>query len=357
MSKNIIIFSDGTGQEGGKKYNTNVYKLFNMIEDRTPNQISFYDRGLGTGWRKVTGNISGMGIKKNICDCYEFIFDNYEAGDQIYLFGFSRGATTVRSLSGFIHLFGILPKSRPELIKRAYSIYKINNDEKRKQKAEEFISINHTMWTKIKFIGVWDTVAALGLPIKFLDILIDQIPFFHHTYHNLNLSESVEHARHALAIDDERLTFHPKIWNKEIKEYQTMKQVWFLGMHTDVGGGYKEQQLSDIPLIWIVNEAVEKNLRIYKNQKVEINPDTEGFMHNSRGGFFTQLYRRKIREWDYNKCGNLIVHYSVIMRKKNVNNLDYPAYNSWILDKKYEIEPWPENLRNNSGIMFKPQQQ
>jgi len=124
MVKNIIIFSDGTGQEGGRGNNTNVYKLFNMIEDRTENQIIFYDRGLGTGWRKFTGNVFGMGISKNILECYEFLFKNFYSGDHIFLFGFSRGATTVRSLSGFIHMFGILPTSRPELIKRAYKIYK-----------------------------------------------------------------------------------------------------------------------------------------------------------------------------------------------------------------------------------------
>jgi uncharacterized protein (DUF2235 family) len=87
MPKNIVVFSDGTGQEGGKGNNTNVYKLFNMIEDRTENQVSFYDRGLGTGWRKITGNVGGMGISKNIIECYEFIFENYQAGDNIYLFG------------------------------------------------------------------------------------------------------------------------------------------------------------------------------------------------------------------------------------------------------------------------------
>ena len=134
MSKNIIVFSDGTGQEGGKGNNTNVYKLFNMIEDRTQKQISFYDRGLGTGLRKITGNIAGMGISKNILECYEFIFSNYCAGDNVFLFGFSRGATTVRSLSGFIHMFGILPKSRPELIKKAYRIYKKRKKVKREKR-------------------------------------------------------------------------------------------------------------------------------------------------------------------------------------------------------------------------------
>ena len=293
MSKNIVIFSDGTGQEGGKGNNTNVYKLFNMIEDRTENQISFYDRGLGTGWRKITGNISGMGISQNIYECYQFIFENYMAGDNIFLFGFSRGATTVRSLSSFIHYFGMLPKSRPELIKKAYRIYKISNDDERKKRADELVARNHNHWTKIKFLGVWDTVSALGVPNKTLDILVDWIPFFRHKYHNLLLSESVEHARQALAIDDERLTFHPKIWDKEIKEYQTMKQVWFAGMHTDVGGGYKEEELSDIPLVWMIEEAKKAGLKIYPKHKVKIRPNADGFMHDSRKGFPGFLFRKK----------------------------------------------------------------
>src|SRR3989344_673006 len=102
MSKNIVIFSDGTGQEGGKGANTNIYKLFNMVEDRTSRQISFYDRGLGTNWQKISGSVGGAGISINIFACYIFISENFEAGDQIYLFGFSRGAATVRSLSSFI---------------------------------------------------------------------------------------------------------------------------------------------------------------------------------------------------------------------------------------------------------------
>ena len=119
MTKNIVVFSDGTAKESGQGTNTNVYKLFNMIEDRTSDQIAFYDRGLGTGLRKLSGSAFGVGISKNIRDCYEFIFENYQSRDQIFLFGFSRGAFTVRSLSGFLDLFGIIPKSRKELINEA----------------------------------------------------------------------------------------------------------------------------------------------------------------------------------------------------------------------------------------------
>ena len=351
MSKNIVIFSDGTGQEGGKGNNTNVYKLFNMIEDRTENQVSFYDRGLGTGWRKITGNIGGMGISQNIYECYKFLFENYMAGDNIFLFGFSRGATTVRSLSSFIHYFGILPKSRPELIKKAYRIYKISDDKERKKRADELVARNHNHWTKIKFLGVWDTVAALGVPIKSLDIFVDWIFFFRHKYHNLILSESVENARQALAIDDERLTFHPKIWDKEIKNYQTMKQVWFSGMHTDVGGGYKEEELSDIPLVWMIEEAKIAGLKIYPKHKVKIHPNADGFMHDSRKGFPGSLFRKKIRSWNTQTHGKPVIHQSAIIRKLNKENSATPPYKPWIFSLEHEVESWPESQRTEQHLV------
>ncbi len=345
MPKNIVVFSDGTGQEGGKGNNTNVYKLFNMIEDRTENQVSFYDRGLGTGWRKITGNLGGMGISSNIRECYKSIFENYQAGDNIYLFGFSRGATTVRSLSAFIHLFGILPKSRPELIKQAYNIYKEPDMKKRSDEAEDFLSGHHNQWCKIKFLGVWDTVDALGLPFKELDFIVDWIPFFRHKYHNLRLSNSVTHARHALAIDDERLTFHPKIWDKEIEEHQTMKQVWFCGMHTDVGGGYKEHELSDIPLTWMVLEAKDCGLRIFSKNDVEINQKYDGTMHDSRKGFPKNLFRKKIRSWNSETHGKPVVHESVLLRKFNRQNEESPAYAPWLQKLDFDTEIWPEEIR------------
>ncbi len=344
MPKNIVVFSDGTGQEGGKKYNTNVYKLFNMIEDRTSEQIAFYDRGLGTGWRKIAGNVSGMGISKNIMECYEFIFQNYTAGDRIYLFGFSRGAATVRSLSGFIHLFGILPKSRIDLIRQAYKIYRISDSEKRENKAREFINKNHTMWCRVTFLGVWDTVAALGVPSKSIDLILDKLPFLRHKFHNFHLSPSVENAYHALAIDDERLTFHPVLWEPKKKSYQDMKQVWFCGAHTDVGGGYKEQELSSIPLVWMMQMAVKHGLRIYPEHKVEINQDINGILHDSRQGILKAIFRKKIRSWDTESHGKAIIHESVFKRTPNKNNTENPVYSPWIIDVEYEIEPWNKEV-------------
>ncbi len=350
MPKNIVIFSDGTGQEGGEGHNTNIYKLFNMVEDRTSEQIVFYDRGLGTGWRKVTGNVGGMGISNNILECYEFLFENFTAGDQIYLFGFSRGATTVRSLSGFIHLFGILPKSRRELIKKAYKIYKIKNKQKRERKAKNFIKKHHTMWCKIKFLGVWDTVAALGVPFKTIDVILDKIPFFKHRFHNLSLSASVENACHALAIDDERKTFHPTLWeNRNLLDYQSMKQVWFCGMHTDVGGGYKEQKLSDIPLVWMIQMAVRYGLKIYPRHEIGIKQDADGVMHNSRGTTLSKLYRKKARTWNSSTHGKPRIHESVLKRELNKQNKKIPPYDPWILHLDYEVEPWNKVFPTSDG--------
>ena len=338
MAKNIVVFSDGTGQEGGEGHNTNVYKLFNMVEDRTCRQIAFYDRGLGTGWRKVTGNGAGMGISRNIQECYQFIFENYEAGDRIYLFGFSRGAATIRSLSGFIHLFGILPESRQELIGKAYEIYRIAGREQRIREAGSFIRRHHTMWCRIKFLGVWDTVAALGVPFKWIDDIVECIPSFKHRFHDLQLSESVENACHALALDDERLTFRPTLWQPDIKPWQTMKQVWFCGMHTDVGGGYREQQLSDISLAWMLAMAQAHGLLIYPGHKVQINPDPNGTMHDSRGGSLTKFFRREIRAWPESH-GVPTLHSSVLQRTLNQHNQKDPPYHPWILGHDYKVEP------------------
>jgi len=345
MGKNIVVLSDGTGQEGGKGANSNVYKLFDMVLDRSPEQIAFYDRGLGTGWRKITGSAAGRGISRNICECYEFIFENYVAGDQIFLFGFSRGATTVRSLSGLLHLIGILPKSRPELIKQAYKIYRIGDDKKRTDAARDFVARHHTMWCKITFLGVWDTVAALGVPIKSIDVLIDKIPAFRHRFHDLRLSGSVENACHALALDDERKTFHPTLWNPKTTEGQTMKQVWFCGMHTDVGGGYPETELSDIALEWMIQMAEKHGLQVFPRHGVEISGRADGMMHDSRGSFLTGIYRQEIRSWPTKTHGNPCVHESVRMRSLNSHNEKAPPYEPWILGKAYdcEVEPWPRN--------------
>ncbi len=345
MPKNIVVLSDGTSKDGGQGHDSNVYKLFKMLENRSARQVVFYDRGVGTGRRKLSGTVLGRGISQNILECYEFIFDEFESRDSIFLFGFSRGATTVRSLSGFLHLFGVLPKSRPELIPRAYKIYrKRGTAEARKRRADEFLARHRTMWANVTVLGVWDTVAALGVPIRAIDVVLEKLPWFRHRFHDLRLSKSVEHGYHALAIDDERRVFHPVLWDQEIEARQTMRQVWFPGMHSDVGGGYRETKLSDITLEWMIARATSHGLLIWPGSEVASSPDANGKMHDSRSSFIGRRYRRRIREWDTAEHGKPTLHQSVLDRRRNRRNEDHPPYSPWIreqfADGTFEIEAW-----------------
>lgn len=345
MGKNIVVFSDGTGQKGGRRFNTNVYKLFNIVEDRTKRQVAYYDPGCGTDMRKLTGNLAGRGFSKNLLDCYHFLFQNFEADDEIFLFGFSRGAATVRSLSGFINMFGILPKCREDLVKEAFRIYEIRNHDNRKAQAKEFLEKNHTMWCKIKFLGVWDTVAALGFPIKWVSYLLDRVS--PHLFHSFGLSESVMYARHALAIDEERKTFLPVLWDTlaDDPNHERMKQVWFSGVHTDVGGGYQEEELSNITLKWMVKEATAKGLLLYAagdnyQKYMRAVAEVNGRMHNETIGFPGKLFRKTQRSWNVETHGKPFIHESVKQRLKNNSNMDNPTYRPWIFSNtEFVVEP------------------
>lgn len=339
MAKNIVIFSDGTGQEGGKGASSNVYKLFNAVEDRSSRQIVFYDRGLGTRGRKIIGGATGKGISKNILECYEFLFDNYQKDDKVYLFGFSRGAFTVRSLAGFIHMFGVLPKARRELIQSAWKIYKKRNPAKRAIKAQQFHSKHHTMWCNVHFLGVWDTVAALGVPFKSMDVLLDRMPWFHHKFHDADLSSAVHIARHALSIDDRRKTFHPTVWNEKAlpnsarkfemesgNQVPRIKQVWFPGVHTDVGGGYAETGLSDISQRWMGQEAVAAGLHVYRPEAIQGHGDPTGIMHDPTTSMLGKIYRKSIRTLAP-EIDDLRIHDSVFQR----NDDEDSRYDPWLL--------------------------
>ena len=366
MSKNIVVLSDGTGQEGGKGHDTNVYKLFRMLEDRTERQIVFYDEGLGTDWRKFTGNAFGAGFSKNLLQCYQFIYDNYNAGDRIYLFGFSRGAATVRSLASFIHYFGILPKSRPELIKKAFKLYiqgqdKVSSElfkqtynlfrggqveevkDELNEKATEFVHEHPNQWAKIEFMGVWDTVPALGVvALAGLNLFFGKV--LRYSFHDFKLHPSVKNAYHALSIDDDRLWFHPSLWTKKTREEQIVEQVWFSGAHTDVGGGFNEPGLSDITLEWMLEKAVSFGLRTYFGSREYWNfvvaPDPTDLYHPPRTGF-GQIFKKGSRNKVWNEqgadaaFGQPIIHKSVLERhmRRVSRNKSEPEddRNPWIL--------------------------
>jgi uncharacterized protein (DUF2235 family) len=374
MPKNIIILSDGTGQEGGRGHDTNVYKLFRMLEDRTERQIVFYDQGLGTDGDRVGGMAFGKGIDANILQCYRFLFDHYRSGDKVFLFGFSRGAATVRSLASFIHYFGILPTARPELIEQAYRIYKnrkrsydqsdarenapqarlkfidrlvqnfnnarqYNLDDPKHGASAEFVRKHPNQWVNIEFLGVWDTVPALGLvALPGLSTLLDLVPAWKHQYHNFKLRESVKHACHALAIDDQRKWFHPSLWKEyDRQSCQKVEQVWFGGSHTDVGGGFWEAGFSDIALEWMVGKALKHGLLLYPGSQRYWNfciaPDATDDFHDPQSAW-GRIYPsgRRDQVWDRQAqatFGPPMIHRSVFDRVHPGSGRDYKP---WILD-------------------------
>ena len=266
-----------------------------------------------------------------------------KTGDQIYLIGFSRGAATMHSLSAFIHHFGTLPRSRPELVTKAYKIYRNRSDEPLDERAQDFVGQHHTMWTRIRFIGCYDTVSALGLPWTSVSALLDWVPPFRHLFHDLTLSPSVETAVQAPAIGDERKTFHPVLWDPECLDYQSVHHVWFTGMHTDVGGGYTEHGLSDISLVWMTQQAVNCGIRIYPDHKVEIAQDATDEMHDSRGKGMKKLFRRLARSWDDERSDTPIVHRSVGVRIDAGSSLPHNhEYQPRIVDIDHNTEPWSQ---------------
>ena len=303
--KNIVICSDGTGNAGGQGYPTNVWAIYNAIDINghktnagIPRQIAFHDDGVGTeSWKplKAVGGAFGFGLSRNIRQLYSVLAKNFNDGDRIYLFGFSRGAFTVRSLAGLIASQGILdiqsdkirgPEDFKRAVGRTYRQYRAAHRGKsyvlspdatlfKKILVGIFDPLVKVLWKgwdgvgdkigedfdyhdekkdgkHIECIGVWDTVDAVGVPIDELRDILDFL--FRNNFHEHGLSPNIARGYHALAIDDERKTFHPVMWEEDEEDNGRVKQVWFAGVHSNVGGGYPKQGLAHVSLHWMMDE-------------------------------------------------------------------------------------------------------
>lgn len=253
--KRIVICSDGTWGSPMSPTPSNVVKAARAVlpvSSESVEQVVFYDWGIGTEvGQALTGGILGRGIDKNICDAYRFLIHNYSEGDEIYLFGFSRGAYTVRSLVGLIRNCGVLPKYLSHKVTEAYSLYRSNlavDSEEARLFRDDTYPVN------VKFLGVWDTVGALGLPVKLF--LRDKYDF-----HDTSLSRIVENAYHALAMDEVRKSYSPTLW-KTAKTRKNTEQRWFRGHHSDIGGGSDSTGISNTTFHWIMDKAKVAGLEV-----------------------------------------------------------------------------------------------
>ncbi len=325
--KRIAIFCDGTWNtpdkfEDGKPCQTNVVKLANTLSTTSTDGIVqqlYYDVGIGSEGSRISqiyDGATGAGISKHILQAYFFLMKNYEPGDELFLFGFSRGAFTVRSLSGLIRNSGILNMKYSEKIPQAYNLYRSRHPTYHPKEFQATLfrktyAVEES--TKIKFIGVWDTVGALGNPL-----LLKGIVSRRNEFHDTDLSSKIENAFHALAIDEKRKNFEPALWHQQKDaKGQTLEQMWFLGVHSDVGGGYPETGLSDIPLKWMLEKAQSLNLNF---NPVPMQPDPMGLMHESMKGFYNlggKLYRPIGLSIPDKGNTNEQIHLTVIERYKN----------------------------------------
>ena len=344
-AKNLVLCSDGTGNSGGKARGTNVWRLFNAVDrygaadaDGQPlEQRTFYDDGVGTDtlrWARALGGAFGWGLSRNLRQLYTFLVMNYEKGDQVFLFGFSRGAFTVRSLAGMICRCGLLdreafldlpPGERERALARTLRAYRSatvmpapsegETAEARAHAVRRALAIDDLPFRDacipIHFIGVWDTVDAVGLPfddVKVVDWIWRRL-FKRRLwgFHDRTLSAQVHHAYHALALDDERRTFHPNVWDHEnapadpgagverarpsgvtsgAPATRAIEQVWFAGVHSNFGGGYAKDSLSLVSLDWMMGKAERHGLRLVSGRRQEYRDasDAQGRLYDSRTG-------------------------------------------------------------------------
>lgn len=344
--KKLIVCCDGTWNTPGETEHglpspTNVTKLYHAVE-RSDTQLPYYHPGVGTGrtlLNKALGGGTGEGLDHNIKSAYRWLGSHYAKDDQIFLFGFSRGAYTVRSLSGLISKQGLLdlsanmdPSDVWKRVDEVFAAYRMRNEftnpngypfhNARAGQSAKGQSAKET--TPIFFIGVWDTVGALGLPedLALLGLLDNPNNY---RFHDTALSPIVANARHAIALDERRASFAPTLWSAP-GTATTLKQIWFPGVHCDVGGGYVETGLSDGALGWMIDEAETCGLKFRPKVKDQLDPNALGVVHDSCTGLFKAL-KTKPRSAPSMSSGAAILHQSTIDRNKNVSLLqgDYWA--------------------------------
>jgi len=230
------------------------------------------------------GGATGKGLHKNIMDDYRYIVQNYAPGDDLYLFGFSRGAYTIRCLCGLINNCGIIKRPDAALIQQAFNHYKRNGAAYAPEGEKSILFRNEHSYAsrEIKFVGVWDTVGAMGIPISFLGLFDDKDEFY-----DTKIGRNVRIARHAMAIDEHRQDFKPTIWRP--RDNMDLRQVWFVGAHSNIGGSYKPDKdgslLSDNALAWMLKQAGAAGLSIENHLAQSIKANPLASLHNSREVF------------------------------------------------------------------------
>lgn len=351
MTRNLIISTDGTWNtpdqsDRGRIVPSNVVKTCRAAAGATQAgiaQLVYYDTGVGTGgkWDKIKGGMFGVGLSNNIKQAYGAIGREFQPEDKLFLFGFSRGAYTARSLSGLIGLCGVPDPGKgsiDEIVENAFDIYRLNPKKKREERerrarqhcAEFSHQLNGRLLNEIWFLGVWDTVGALGVPLKPLNFIARK----KHKFHDTALGAHIKNAYHTVAIDERRRPFLPTLWlEKNVNSGQNVEQVWFPGVHTNIGGGYVDAGLSDRTFLWMCLKARNCGLGFDAAfLKRRVDPNYHGELRNSMNlGYWalTPVTRNIFGRWKASDDGNKYpaageqIHYSAKQRYEHVTEAVY----------------------------------
>jgi uncharacterized protein (DUF2235 family) len=323
--KRIVICFDGTWNKpaeealpSSERVETNVCRFYQSVHEQSDDgvkQVKWYDQGIGTHWYdQYIGGALGSGLEINIIQGYQFLAEAYEDGDEVYVLGFSRGAYTARSLIGLIRNCGLIyPKHLSLRVPMAYGIYRTRDDDADSLTARMFRAA-YSRAIRVKFIGVWDSVGALGIPID----ILKQVNMKFYEFHDTRLSEIVENAYHAVAIDEHRQDYDVCLWDPKSAGAQIMEQCWFIGAHCDVGGGYPDRRLSDITLRWMQDKAIAAGLALdsvdlgASNYLGEFTDSYARFL----GGLYAKRNPRHYRVLRATRFGNETIDPSVVRRRK-----------------------------------------
>lgn len=374
--KRLIICNDGTWntpdqEDNGIPCPTNVVKLYHALADSDDpplatgkpavRQLKYYHPGVGTkGFLdSIVGGAFGKGIDNHIRSAYHWIATHYSPGDEIYIYGFSRGAFAARSLGGFLgrgllDLTGLSPDETWKRVNAAYEKGYRKHDTRAKDTrawAKNWPFFHGLAPCPVRFLGVWDTVGALGIPddLEIINLLDDADDW---RFHDTTLGTHTRTARHAMAIDEVRASFTVTRWHNADKHPDAV-ELWFPGVHSDVGGGYAQTDLSDGALLWMIDESESAGLRFRPDIRKQIKPDPLGVLHNSYKGAFAKL-RSRPRAMEAFVHANHAdhFHHSAIARQK-ASPIAYPAYRPTIqlaVGKSHEVDIFADTHWNDTGL-------
>lgn len=369
-NRRIVLFLDGTWNTVND--DTNVWRL-KALCDVDSQQIAYYSKGVGTErGERLTGGFFGYGLDEEVIQAYQWLIEQYRVNDRIFIFGFSRGAFTARSLAGFISKCGLLKPGSPLSLRQLYARYRkgstVHTIRELKNVADDTLSLEDR-WLKkyslpipIYFQGVWDTVGALGVPIGGLPRLSRASFAFLET----DLRINQDYAYHALAIDEHREAFTPTLWTKSVqaetdsyapRSMAQVEQRWFVGAHSDVGGGYDNGLLAQLSLRWLMGKAASHGLTFIDTVSID-GDESVAEIHDSFGAMAGGLYRA-LKLWQpyYRTVGaDPLVRGTTTTTPIN-ETIDGSVFERWRRDPEYRpknLQAWasrrrvaPESLRGS----------